>query len=69
MNNNNNSLRADFFNAKYRAMEHMIKLSCYDFNTDQDKISNEISNVRFELSNMLQVLDEAAKEIDGVERK
>lgn len=67
--NNNNSLRSKFFNAKYHAMEHMIKLSCYDFNTDQDLISNEISNVRFELSNMLQVLDEAAKGDNVVARK
>lgn len=66
---NNNSLRSKFFNAKYRAMEHMIKLSCYDFNTDQDLISNEISNVRFELINMLQVLDEATKGDNVVGRK
>lgn len=58
---NNNSLRAEFVNAKYHAMEHMIKLSRYDFNIDQDKISNEISNIRFELINMLHLLDEAAK--------
>lgn len=58
---NNNSLRSKFFNAKYRAMEHMIKLSCYDFNTDQDEISNEISKVRLELTNMLHCLDEAVE--------
>lgn len=57
----NNSLRSEFLNAKYHAMAHMIKLSSYNFNTDQDEISNEISNVRFELINMLQLLDEAAK--------
>lgn len=58
---NNNSLRSEFLNAKYHAMEHMLKLSCYDFNTDQDLISNEISNVHFELTNMLHCLDEATK--------
>lgn len=58
---NNNSLRSEFLNAKYHAMEHMLKLSRYDFNTDQDLISNEISNVRFELINMLHCLDEATK--------
>lgn len=58
---NNNSLRSEFLNTKFHAMEHMFKLSRYDFNTDQDLISNEISNVRFELINMLHCLDEAAK--------